>query len=157
MHAALANKLNGKLLSRELSANEIRVQFALVEYNLQTKAVQMFHSSYMYLSKLVFCTLIVLLFLWLCLCLCYNVSFFGCYGYCKSGIFCENFIFTNRVKRHTCICDARKLWLGHDLPISVNDRVISHFSISQGFYFSRNFAYAKFHENKPSRKFLNLQ
>ena len=45
--------------------------------------------------------------------------------YCKSGNFRENFIFTNSVKRH--ICDAKNSRLGHDLPVSVNDRVISPF------------------------------
>ena len=45
--------------------------------------------------------------------------------YCKLGIFCENFIFANSVKRH--ICNDKILRLRHDLPISVNDRVISPF------------------------------
>ena len=44
---------------------------------------------------------------------------------CKSGNFRENFIFAICVKRH--ICDAKKSRLGHDLPISVNGRVISPF------------------------------
>ena len=43
----------------------------------------------------------------------------------KSGNFRENFIFANSVKRH--ICDTKKLQLGHDLPLSVNERVISPF------------------------------
>ena len=46
--------------------------------------------------------------------------------YCKFGNFRENFIFTNSVKRH--IFDVKISRLMHDLPISVNDRVISSFS-----------------------------
>ena len=45
--------------------------------------------------------------------------------YCKSGNFCENFIVGNSVKRH--FCDAKNSQLGHDLHISVNNRVISAF------------------------------
>ena len=45
--------------------------------------------------------------------------------YCKSGNFRENFIFANSVKRH--ICEAKNSRLGHDLHISVGDRVISAF------------------------------
>ena len=37
--------------------------------------------------------------------------------------FRENFIFVNNVKRH--ICDVKYSRLGHNLTISVNDRVIS--------------------------------
>ena len=44
---------------------------------------------------------------------------------CKSGNFCENFIFANSVKRQTC--DIKNLRLGHDLPISVINRMISRF------------------------------
>ena len=47
------------------------------------------------------------------------------YCYCKSENFRENFILANSAKRH--ICDAKNLRLGHDLHISVNDRVISTF------------------------------
>ena len=43
--------------------------------------------------------------------------------YCKFGNFRENFIFANSIKRH--ICDINNL--RHDLPISVNDNVISPF------------------------------
>ena len=43
--------------------------------------------------------------------------------YCKFGNFREKFIFANTVKRH--ICDVKKSRTGHNLPISVNDRVIS--------------------------------
>ena len=45
--------------------------------------------------------------------------------FCKSGNFREIYIFTISAKRH--ICDAKSLRLGHDLPISVNDRVLSPF------------------------------
>ena len=65
--------------------------------------------------------------------------------YCKSGNFRENFIFANSVKRH--ICDAKNLRLGHDLPISVNDRVISPFR--EDFIFTK---LAKFRKNKTLAK-----
>ena len=45
--------------------------------------------------------------------------------YCKFGNFLENFIFANSVKRHTC--DVKNVQFGHDLLISVIDRVISPF------------------------------
>ena len=45
--------------------------------------------------------------------------------YYKFGNFRENFIFVNSIKRH--ICDIKNSRLGHDLPISVNDRMISPF------------------------------
>ena len=48
-------------------------------------------------------------------------------------IFCENFISGNSVKRH--ICDVKNSRLGHDLHISVNDRVISPFR--EGFIFMK--------------------
>ena len=41
-------------------------------------------------------------------------------------MFREDFIFANSVKIH--ICDGKKWGLGHNLPISINDRVISAFS-----------------------------
>ena len=66
-------------------------------------------------------------------------------SYCKFGNFRENFIFSNSVKRH--ICDEKNLRLRHDLPISVNDG--SDFA---RIFFSRNFAYAKFHEYKTLAK-----
>ena len=47
--------------------------------------------------------------------------------YCKSGYFCENFIFSNSVKKN--ICDAKNSRLGHDLRISVKDSVISSFHV----------------------------
>ena len=45
--------------------------------------------------------------------------------YCKSGKFHENSSFANSFKIH--ISDSKKSGLGHDLPLSVNDRVISAF------------------------------
>ena len=45
--------------------------------------------------------------------------------YCNSGNFRNNFIFANSLKRH--ICDVKNLQLGHDLPISVKDILISPF------------------------------
>ena len=57
--------------------------------------------------------------------------------YCKFGNIRENFIFANSVKRH--ICDV-KMRLEHDLPRSVNDRVVCVFFAR--ILFSRNFAYA---------------
>ena len=72
--------------------------------------------------------------------------------YCKFGNFRENLIFANCVKRRNC--DVKKSLQKHDLPISVNDRVVS--PLYKGL-FSRKFAYAKFRENKTSQKFLNLQ
>ena len=67
--------------------------------------------------------------------------------YCKSKKNRENFIFANSVKRH--ICDATNSRLGHDLRIFVNNRVILAFRVD---LFSRNIAYAKFHENKTLAK-----
>ena len=46
-----------------------------------------------------------------------------CETYCKSVNLRANFIFANSVKRN--ICDVKYSRLRHDLPISVNDRVIS--------------------------------
>ena len=45
--------------------------------------------------------------------------------YCKFENFGENFIFVNSVKRH--ICNAKISRLRHELPILVNDRVITPF------------------------------
>ena len=39
-------------------------------------------------------------------------------------------IFMNSVKRHTCIYDVKSSQLWLDLPISINDRVISPFGNS---------------------------
>ena len=53
--------------------------------------------------------------------------------YCKFGNFRENFIFANSVKRH--ICDVQTSQLRHDLPISLNDRVVLLFR--EGLTFSK--------------------
>ena len=62
---------------------------------------------------------------------------------CKFGTFRDNFIFANSVKTH--ICDVENSRQGRDLPLSVNDRVISPIRED---IFSRNFTQAKFRENK---------
>ena len=59
--------------------------------------------------------------------------------------FPHNFIFLNRVQRH--ICDVKNSRQGHDLRIADTDRGISSFREE---FSSRNFAYSKFLENKPS-------
>ena len=61
-----------------------------------------------------------------------------------------NFIFANSDNRH--ICDVKKLWLGHDLLISVNDR-----AKRQGFFFHETLHMQSFTKIKTSLKFLNLQ
>ena len=62
--------------------------------------------------------------------------------YCKSGIFRENFIFVESVKRRIYhVTNSRQ---GHDLPKSVNGRVISPFR--EGFIFT------KFRKNKTDAK-----
>ena len=72
----------------------------------------------------------------------------SCVAVCTSTvnfkIFVRNCIFANSVKRH--ICDAKISQLGHDLPISVNDRMGSPFF--KGFLFTKLRLYAKFPENK---------
>ena len=67
------------------------------------------------------------------------------YEYFEFGNFRENFIFANSVKRH--ICDVENSRLGHDLPRSVNDRVISAFR--EDFVFTK---YVMFRENKTLAK-----
>ena len=67
--------------------------------------------------------------------------------YCRFGNFRENFIFANSIKRY--ISDVNNLRLRQNLPISINDRVILPF---REVLFSRNFAYAKFRENKVLAK-----
>ena len=47
---------------------------------------------------------------------------FNMFLYCKFGNFRENFSFANSVRGH--ISDVQTSRLRHDLPISVNDRVI---------------------------------
>ena len=54
-------------------------------------------------------------------------------GDCEFGNLCENFISANRVKRHIYHVINSRLW--HDLPTSVNDRVISPFR--EGFNFTK--------------------
>ena len=66
---------------------------------------------------------------------------------CKSRNFGENFLFANSAKRH--IWDVLNSRLGHDLPISVDDRMISPFRED---FISQNFAYGKFPENKTLAK-----
>ena len=58
-----------------------------------------------------------------------DVIIIGCSLYCKFGNFQENLVFVNSVKRHNCNIKYSQLW--HDLPILVNDRVIS--SLHEGF------------------------
>ena len=49
----------------------------------------------------------------------------GSLVYWGFGYFRENFIFANSIKRH--ISDVKKSRLRQDLPLSINDRVISPF------------------------------
>ena len=67
--------------------------------------------------------------------------------YCRFGNFRENLIFANSIKRH--ISDLKNSRLMQGLHISINDRVILPF---REVLFSRNFAYAKFRENKVPAK-----
>ena len=88
----------------------------------------------------------------------YEGPFLHRFYYCRFGNFRENFVFANSFKRH--ISDVKDSRLRQDLPISINDRVILPFRV--GFIFpklricevslSRNFAYAKFRENKVLAK-----
>ena len=70
--------------------------------------------------------------------------------YCKLGNFRDSFVSQTPLKDLFAMLKIRD-----DLPVSVNDSVISPFF--SRILFSRNFAYAKFREHKPSRKFPNLQ
>ena len=63
---------------------------------------------------------------------------------CRFGNFREVFIFANCINRH--IRDVKNSQLRHDLPISINDRVILPFC--EGFLFAKI---------KPSQKFPNLK
>ena len=66
----------------------------------------------------------------------------------------ENFIFVNNIKRH--LCNVKNLLLGHDLPISVNDRVILPFR--EDFIFTKLRMHMRsFAKIKPWQKFRNLQ
>ena len=47
--------------------------------------------------------------------------------YCKFGNFRENFIFVNSIKIHISDVLNSRPWLGHDLPIPVNVRVVLPF------------------------------
>ena len=73
--------------------------------------------------------------------------------YCKSGNFRENFSFANSVKRH--ICDIKVSRTGHDLAISVKDRMISPHC--ESFIFTKLRIYEVSRQIKPLRKFPNLQ
>ena len=64
--------------------------------------------------------------------------------YCRFGNFRKNFIFPNSIRY---ISDVKNSRLRHDLPISINDRVILPFR--EGFIFTKL--------RKSSRKFQNLQ
>ena len=70
--------------------------------------------------------------------------------YCRLGNFHENFIFANSIKRH--ISDVKNWQLRHDLPISINDRVILPFR--EGFIFTKLRSFPKI---KSLRKCSNLQ
>ena len=56
-----------------------------------------------------------------------------CHKYCKFAIFRDNFIFANSVKRHICDVKHSRLW--YDLPISVNNIMIS--PIREGLIFTK--------------------
>ena len=55
----------------------------------------------------------------------YPIPCYNSVCYCKSRNFRENFLFVNSSKRH--ICEVKNFRLGHDLPISFNDRVVVPF------------------------------
>ena len=69
---------------------------------------------------------------------------------CKFGNFAGILFSRMALKRH--ICDVKNSRQRHDLPLSVNDRVISIFH--EGFIFTK---LRIFREKKSSRKFPNLQ
>ena len=73
---------------------------------------------------------------------------------CKFGNFRENFIFAKKHLKN--ISDVKNSRLRHGLhvPFSVNDKVICLFA---RVLFSRNFAYAKFLENKVLAKISEYQ
>ena len=67
--------------------------------------------------------------------LCFSFVLFLCsaYSYCKFENFRKDFIFLTSIERH--IFHIQNLRLRKDLPISVNDRVISPFH--KGFIFTK--------------------
>ena len=73
--------------------------------------------------------------------------------HCKFGNFRETFIFANSVKIR--ICDAENSRKRCDLPISVNDRMIS--PIHEDFILHKTSHMRSFTKIKSSRKFPNLQ
>ena len=77
-----------------------------------------------------------------------NLDAFIHFDYCKFGNFRDIF-FANSVIGH--ICDVKKSRLGHDLPISVQDRVILPFC--ENFIFTK----LRISRKKNSRKIPNLQ
>ena len=64
----------------------------------------------------------------------------------------KNFIFANSAKRH--ICHVKNLQMKHDLPTSVNSRVISGFARVS---FPWNFTSPNFRKNKTATKDSDLQ
>ena len=74
---------------------------------------------------------------------------------CKFGYFRENFIFAKNVIIH--VCGVKNWGLEHDLPTSVNNRVVSLFRKDLIFTKLRIFAYAKFRKNKNLAKNSELQ
>ena len=68
--------------------------------------------------------------------------------YTVNSEMCEIFIFAKSIKRH--ICDVNNSQLGHDLPSSVNNRMILPFR--EGFIFTKLCIFVTY-----SRKFPNLQ
>ena len=65
----------------------------------------------------------------------------------SESYFRENFIFANSIKRH--ICHVNNSQLGHDIPISVNNRMILPFR--EGLNFMKLRIY-EFQENKTLTK-----
>ena len=72
---------------------------------------------------------------------------------CKSGNFCEHFIFANSVKRH--ICNGKKIATRACFTF-ISSRQ-SGFAISRGIYFHETSYMRSFANIKPSRKFPKLQ
>ena len=71
----------------------------------------------------------------------------------KAGNYRENSIFANSVKIYICV--GKNPGLGHDLPISENDRVILAFR--DGFNFHETSHMRSFAKIKSSRKFSKIQ